>query len=217
MSIRTKVILADDLCPCFDVKELSRCGCDVIVAATNKETVELSASHCPDLILINHDAPDIDARELLELLRSRSDIPVIVLCSDIPMCGEAMLSSGMVDFIVSPFNVSELQMRIRFMLRYHLICSTCGETREGRLSVGEILVDYDKHCVMLNGSDAGLTLNEYKMVALLAKNKDVVIPYEDILRELWGPNWSGDKQVLRVHMSNIRRKLETNTSFPDRK
>ena len=85
----------------------------------------------------------------------------------------------------------------------------------GKFTTGELTIDYDKHQVLLRGENAKLTVNEYKIVALLGKYAGKVLTYDFIIRELWGPKAKTDNQILRVNMANIRRKIEKNPGQPE--
>ena len=76
------------------------------------------------------------------------------------------------------------------------------------------MIDYDKYRVYINGEDASLTQNEFKIVSLLGKYAGKVLTYDFIIKEIWGPNANGDNQILRVNMANIRRKIEKNPAEP---
>ena len=79
---------------------------------------------------------------------------------------------------------------------------------------GDLEIDYDKHQVLVNGVNANLTQNEYKIIGLLGKCAGKVLTYDYIIKELWGPGTKGNNQSLRVHMANIRRKIEKNPAEP---
>ena len=76
------------------------------------------------------------------------------------------------------------------------------------------MIDYDKHRVFVDGTDANLTQNEYKIVSLLGKYPGKVLTYDYIIKEIWGPNMKNDNRILRVNMANIRRKIEKNPAQP---
>lgn len=86
--------------------------------------------------------------------------------------------------------------------------------RSGKFSVGGLTIDYDKHRVFVDGEDVHLTLNEFKIVALLGKYAGKVLTYDFLIREIWGPKAKADNQILRVNMANIRRKIEENPADP---
>ena len=84
----------------------------------------------------------------------------------------------------------------------------------GLFRAGELTIDYGKRRVFIAGRDAGLTQNEYKLVALLGLHAGKVLTYDYLIRELWGPSARSDNQILRVNMANIRRKIEQNPAQP---
>ncbi len=84
----------------------------------------------------------------------------------------------------------------------------------GLFKSGGLVIDYDKHRVYVDGEDANLTQNEYKLVSLLGKFAGKVLTYDYIIKEIWGPNMKNDNRILRVNMANIRRKIEKNPSQP---
>ena len=84
----------------------------------------------------------------------------------------------------------------------------------GSLTTGDLVIDYDKHQVLIHGENARLTANEYRIVSLLGKYAGKVLTYDFIIKELWGPKAKNDNQILRVNMANIRRKIEENPGQP---
>ena len=84
----------------------------------------------------------------------------------------------------------------------------------GKIVIGHLTVDYDKYRVYVDGNDAGLTQNEFRLVGLLARYNGKVLDYERVMQELWGPNAGDDNQILRVNMANIRRKIEDDALQP---
>ena len=122
---------------------------------------------------------------------------------------------GADDYITKPFGTSELLARIRTAIR-HTRTGLIGQdgTQTGVFVSGGLTIDYDKHRVFVDGKDAGLTQNEYKIVSLLGKYAGKVMTYDAIIREIWGPNMKNDNRILRVNMANIRRKLEQNPAEP---
>ena len=83
------------------------------------------------------------------------------------------------------------------------------------VQTGDLTIDYDKHHVLMRGEDVHLTLNEFKIVALLGRHAGQVLTYKSMMKELWGPGVGGDNKLLRVHMANIRRKIEKNPAAPE--
>ena len=168
------------------------------------EKMEFSA------MLLDLGLPDADGLELLRELRQRYGLPVIVVSARTEESEKvAALDSGADDYITKPFGSPELLARIRAALR------RAGPAANlSAFTTGELTIDYDKHQVLMNGENAGLTVNEYKIVALLGKYAGKVLTYDFIIRELWGPKAKTDNQILRVNMANIRRKIEPTPGNP---
>ena len=125
------------------------------------------------------------------------------------------LDLGADDYITKPFGTSELLARIRTAIR-HTRSGLVGQNGNptGTFVSGGLTIDYDKHRVFVDGVDAGLTQNEYKIVSLLGKYAGKVMTYDFIIKEIWGPNMKNDNRILRVNMANIRRKIEKNPAQP---
>ena len=113
------------------------------------------------------------------------------------------------------FGAGELLARIRTAIR-HTRTGLANETiaTTGKFKSGDLEIDYDKHQVLVNGQNVGLTQNEYKIVALLGKCAGKVLTYDFIMKELWGPGTRGNNQSLRVHMANIRRTIDKSPAEP---
>ena len=113
-------------------------------------------------------------------------------------------------------HVMEKLARVRVAIRHTRSASSDPElANNGIFSVGEMTIDYNKHQVLINGENARLTQNEYRIVALLGKCAGRVLTYDFIMKELWGPQSKGSNQILRVNMANIRRKIEKNPAEPE--
>ena len=125
------------------------------------------------------------------------------------------LDAGADDYVTKPFGTNELLARIRTAL-CHTRSRTQGSGPEagGRFTAGDLAIDYDRRQVFKDGAEVHLTQNEYRILSLLRANAGKVITYDFILKELWGPAARGDNQSLRVHMANLRRKLEKNSAEP---
>lgn len=210
------VVEDDDSLRCFINGMLEKNGYDVINAETGSDAEILASSHCPDLILLDLGLPDKDGMEVLSNIRKWSASPIIVVSSRQSEGSKvAALEDGADDYIEKPFGQNELMARVRVALRH---VRSSGTNRSiafnGRYTVGNLVIDYDKFKVYINGKDAELTQNEYKLVALLGQYAGRVLPYDFIIQKMWGPNVRGDNQILRVNMTNIRRKIEKDPSHP---
>ena len=191
-------------------------GFDTMVARNGAEAIILITSHCPDLVLLDLGLPDMDGQGIIENVRGWSNVPIIVVSARTRERDKVMaLESGADDYITKPFGTSELLARIRTALRHvQLREGEQAQRQTGVFHTGDLEVDYDKRRVYVNGEDAHLTQNEYKIVALLSKYSGRVLTYDSIIKHIWGPNAKQGNRILRVNMANIRRKIEPSTAEP---
>ena len=219
MKIRDKVLIVEDEqnIKNFMSTILAANGFDTLMAGGAKEALSMISSHCPDLIILDLGLPDMDGMEVLKQVRAWSSVPVIVVSARTHEGDKvAALDLGADDYIEKPFGTSELLARIRTAIRHtRTTLSDPQIAQSGKFTTGELTIDYDKHQVLMRGENARLTVNEYKIVAMLGKYAGKVLTYDFIIRELWGPKAKTDNQILRVNMANIRRKLEKDPSHPE--
>ena len=219
MNIRDKILVVEDerSISNFLRTVLVSNGYDVIVAGSGTEAYSMITSHCPDLIVLDLGLPDVDGLQIIRSVREWTLLPIVVVSARTHERDKVeALDMGADDYITKPFGAGELLARIRTAIR-HTRTGLSNESiaTSGRYRVGELEIDYDKHQVTVNGVNANLTQNEYRIVALLGKCAGKVLTYDYIIKELWGPGTKGNNQSLRVHMANIRRKIEKNPGEPE--
>ncbi|MBR5509995.1 MAG: response regulator transcription factor [Lachnospiraceae bacterium] len=189
---------------------------DVIMANTGTEAYSMITSQCPDVVLLDLGLPDMDGMKILKSVREWSSMPIIVVSARTHERDKVeALDMGADDYITKPFGTSELLARVRTAIRHARVAYLTPEGMQtGLFKSGGLTIDYDKHRVYVDGEDANLTQNEYKLVSLLGKFAGKVLTYDYIIKEIWGPNMKNDNRILRVNMANIRRKIEKNPSQP---
>lgn len=190
---------------------------DVLLAQTGAEAYSMITSQCPDVVILDLGLPDMDGMKILKSVREWSGMPVIVVSARTHEKDKvAALDLGADDYITKPFGTSELLARIRTAIRHtRSSLVTQSGAPAGTFVSGALTIDYDKHRVFVDGRDAGLTQNEYKIVSLLGRYAGKVMTYDHIIKEIWGPNMKNDNRILRVNMANIRRKIEKNPAEPE--
>lgn len=189
---------------------------DVIMADTGAEAYSMITSQCPDVVILDLGLPDMDGIKILKSVREWSSMPIIVVSARTHERDKVeALDLGADDYITKPFGTSELLARLRNAIR-HVRASylTPEGMQTGIFRSGGMVIDYDKHRVYIDGADANLTQNEYKLVSLLGRYAGKVLTYDFIIKEIWGPNMKTDNRILRVNMANIRRKIEKNPAQP---
>ncbi len=190
---------------------------DVIMANTGAEAYSMVTSQCPDLVILDLGLPDMDGMKILKSIREWSAMPILVVSARTHERDKVeALDAGADDYITKPFGTSELLARIRTAIRHaRTAYLTPQGMQTGIFHSGGLTIDYDKHRVYVDGRDANLTQNEYKLVSLLGKYAGKVLTYDYIIKEIWGPNMKNDNRILRVNMANIRRKIEKNPGKPE--
>ena len=218
MTIRDKVLIVEDeqSIARFISAILGANGYETLQAQTGTEALSIISSNCPDLVILDLGLPDMDGMEILRDLRSWSSLPVVVVSARSHEKDKVTaLDMGADDYLTKPFGTDELLARVRTAIRHTRTVSGNDEVaRQGTYTVGDMVIDYNKHQVLINGENAKLTLSEFRIVALLGKFAGKVLTYDYIIRELWGPRAGNDNQILRVNMANIRRKIEKNPAEP---
>ncbi len=187
----------------------------ITVAGSGTEGLHLSASLCPDLILLDLGLPDMDGMQVIQKLREWSSIPIIVISARNHEQEKAKaLDLGADDYITKPFSTVELLARIRTSLRHSTQIN--GQTHALPIYRHKnLIIDYDKHLVTLDGEMIHLTQIEFKLLSLLSQNSGKVLTYASIMEKIWGPYVDNNNQILRVNMANIRRKIEKNPATPE--
>lgn len=219
MRIREKVLIIDDERTIRNLitTVLTAQDYEVVTAATGAEAYSMISSHCPDVILLDLGLPDMDGLSVLRDVRSWSSTPVIVVSARTTEQDKVTaLDMGADDYIEKPFGTNELVARVRSAIRHTRTSVSNAEiAQQSKFTTGTLVVDYASHIVRVDHVDARLTPHEFKIVALLAKHAGNIVTYDDITRELWGPYTSNRNRILRVHMANIRRKIEKNPALPE--
>jgi two-component system KDP operon response regulator KdpE len=189
-------------------------GYSVHTAASLAEGQALAANTQPDLVLLDLGLPDGEGQTLLATLRQRASIPVILISA---RHGEAekiaLLDAGADDYLVKPFSVSELLARMRVALRHRgtRLAPAITQYRQGPLQV-----DLAAHRVSLDGKEVHLTPTEFNLLARLVRSAGQVVTHRQLLADVWGAEFTDHTQYLRLYMGQLRAKLESNSTDPQR-
>ena len=169
-----------------------------------------AATFKPDVILLDLGLPDLDGIEVIRRIREWSPVPIIVLSVREHEADKvAALDSGADDYLTKPFGVSELRARIRAALRRSL-----QQTPEPVFSSGDLTVNLPERRVVCRGEEISLTPTEYDILRLLVTHAGKVLTHSQILKQVWGMAYLEQPHVLRVNISNLRRKIEADPSRP---
>lgn len=164
-------------------------------------------SYNPDIILMDLGLPDIDGIDIIEKIRTWSNIPIIVISarSEDTEKIEA-LDAGADDYLTKPFSVNELLARLRVAQR-RLSLIQSDQTPSVFVN-GNLRIDYAAGCAYLEDEELHLTPIEYKLLCLLSQNMGKVLTHTFITRNVWGSQWDNDVASLRVFMATLRKKID---------
>lgn len=169
-----------------------------------------AAAFRPDVILLDLGLQDLDGIEVITRIREWSQVPIIVLSvRDRENDKVAALDAGADDYLTKPFGVGELLARIRAALRRSL-----QEIPEPLFVSAGLQMDLSSRRVSVNGADISLTPTEYDILRLLVVHAGKVLTHRQILKQVWGNAYLEQPHLLRVNISNLRRKLEADPSRP---
>ena len=186
------------------------------LSAANGEVAILeAASHNPDIVLLDLGLPDIEGTQVIENIRSWSNMPIIVISARSEDKDKiTALDAGADDYLTKPFSVEELLARLRVTQRRLLLLQANSDTDSPIFQNGELKIDYAAGCAYLNGEELQLTPIEYKLLCLLSHNVGKVLTHTYITQQIWGSSWENDIASLRVFMATLRKKLESQKDGP---
>lgn len=189
---------------------LESAGYRVREAETGALGLHEAAVQRPDAIVLDLSLPDLGGLEVLRRIREWSHIPVLILSVRGDEADKiAALDAGADDYLTKPFGGGELLARVRVLLRR---TQPAGEVSIARF--GDVEVDFTKRTVTRAGKDLHLTVKEYALLRLLLQHRGKVVTHRQLLRDVWGPGHEEDTHYLRVHMANLRKKLEPVADAP---
>jgi PAS domain S-box-containing protein len=212
---RTRVLAVDDEphIQRYLQRALSEAGYQATVTGDPSETVKLVELEEPDLVVLDLRLPGVSGFDLLQHIRELSQVPVIFLtASDSEEDAVQALKAGADDYITKPFSPSELLARIEAVLRRRAAADP-SETRRS-LVLEDLTVNFADREVTLAGEPVSLSATEYKLLYELATHAGRVLTYDQILQRVWGPEYSGETELVRSFVRNLRRKLHEDASNP---
>jgi two-component system KDP operon response regulator KdpE len=185
-------------------------GYTVYEASNGQEALNAVVTDKPDLVILDLGLPDLDGVEVTRRLREWTQIPIIILSvREQEEDKIAALDAGADDYLTKPFSSGELMARIRVAMRRSM-----QSTSEPVFESDGLKVDLARRKVTTNGQEVSLTPTEYELLRVLVQNAGRVITHHQLLRQVWGLAYETEAHILRVNMSNLRRKIEPDPTRP---
>lgn len=194
---------------------LGREGFEVCIADTGTKAIEEFDRGGADLVLLDLMLPGISGTEVCKQLRTRSNVPIIMLTAkDSEIDKVVGLELGADDYITKPYSSRELVARIRAVLRRN--SGELGEenSNSGSLSAGPVRMDVERHMVSINNENISFPLKEFELLEFLMRNAGRVLTRMQLIDRVWGSDYVGDTKTLDVHIKRLRSKIEVDPANP---
>lgn len=189
---------------------LAERGHEVGAAGTAMSGVEAAVSGSFDVVVLDLGLPDLDGAEALRMIRSISDVPVVVATArDDEREIVQLLDAGADDYVVKPYSAEHLEARLRAVLR-----RSASDPGQRTITVGEITVDLDAQQVVFQGQSLDLTAREFELLVYLVERPGRMVSKRQLLAEVWRQPYGGADKTVDVHLSWLRRKLGETAAEP---
>ena len=190
-------------------------GYDILLAPDGKTALEMIASHCPDVLLLDLGLPDMDGSEIIRSVRTWSRMPIIIISArSAEIDKAAALDMGADDYLTKPFLMQELLLRVQHLLQ-RAYRTELSRTKAAILQLGDRNVDlHDALVTLPDGTTLALTATERTLLRKLAENRGHIVTYDALCEAVWGADYYGYENSLGVHIRHLREKLEPEPGRP---
>ena len=193
---------------------LEQDGMEVDCAYDGEEALKLARENAYDMILLDVMLPKHDGFEVCQQIREFSDVPIVMLTARSDDMDKILgLEYGADDYITKPFNILEVKVRIKAIMR-RVSKSNQSKANDKIIVKGDMTIDCESRRVVIGKKEVNLTAKEFDLLELLAMNPNKVYSRENLLNIVWGYEYPGDARTVDVHIRRLREKIETNPSDP---
>ena len=210
------VLVAEDAADIADIVSFSARmtwpGCTVVVAETGQEELDRFAEEHPDLVILDIGIPPPDGITVCRMIRESSPVPILMLTArDATIDKVRALDMGADDYLTKPFDPPELVARMRALIRR---TAAPALTNQPGFVLGDLSINYTTHEVRIGDQMIRLTSTEYRLLEELARNAGHTLPHHVLLDRVWGSEWDGDPNYIKVFVRRLRQKLGDDAEHP---
>lgn len=213
--MKARIVVVDDAPQIHKFMRISLVaeGFEYVAACTGREALDELKTRQADLVILDLGLPDMDGFEVLQTLRSWSQVPVLVLTArDAEDEKVKLLNGGANDYLSKPFGIRELVARVRVLLRdLHLSPAVTPKTT---LHFEELSFDLPNYRVFQHGQSVTLSRKEFALLSFLARTPGQLITQQQLLMKVWGASHCDDAHYLRIVVSQLRKKLNDSAEYP---
>jgi DNA-binding response OmpR family regulator len=212
----SRVLIAEDS---SDVAKMVAFGvrmlwpdCDIVIASSGSEALAHFTAMLPDLVILDVTMPPPDGFEVCQRIRATSQAPIMMLTvRDATLDKVRALDLGADDYLTKPFDHLELLARLRAIVRRS---SRQGMAHSARFVVGDVSLDVNARTVQVRGETIQLTPTEFRLLEVLLRHAGSVLPHQQLLDEVWGPEYKANQEYLKVFIRRLRQKLGDDMEHP---
>lgn len=212
-----RVLIADDAADVAQVVafgvRMAWPGCEVVIAADGAEAIRRFEELPADLVVLDVSMPPPDGFEVCRRIRALSQVPILMLTvHDATMDKVRAFELGADDYLTKPFDHLELLARLRALMRRATGAATPADGRT--FAAGDFALDFARREVRVRGELVRLTATEYRLLVELVRHAGSVVPHQTLLEQVWGSDYHGDLQYLKVFVQRLHRKLDNDPERP---
>lgn len=218
---KTKILVVEDDRTLLDVLSynLKKEGYEILTAGDGVSALEMARKNKPDLVILDIMLPSLDGFEVCRILRKEMTLPILMLTAKVGEIDKIVgLELGADDYMTKPFSFRELLARVKALLRRvelsQFVNSTATEPLLSSVSVGNLVVDFNRYQVFLDDQIINVSHREFDLLVFLIKRRGQVFTRDQLLEKVWGYDYAGDTRTVDVHIRWLRQKIETDPAHP---
>lgn len=220
----SRILIVEDDLTLLETLEynLAAEGHEVLVAADGLTALDVAREEQPDLIVLDIMLPGLGGLEVCRILRQEMSVPILMLTARADEVDRVVgLEMGADDYLTKPFSMREFLARVKALLRRvrlirEEVATDRAQPEVEQLVFDDLIIDLDRHAVLLEGKPVQLKPKEFELLLFLARHTGMALSRELILDRVWGWDYGGGSRTVDVHVRWLREKIEAEPADPER-